>query len=259
MVRHCRFCVGLVLGVLLSVAALGGLAYTTCLEPRWVAVRTVRLAEPPSLRLIHISDLHYAGDRAYLGRVVSRINALGADVVCFTGDLVDDTGRLAEALALLRQVRMPMYGVRGNHDGFDAAELDTVRACFAASGGRWLMDEREDVPGQEFCIFGSTGKLGRICPSADATRRLQLLLVHDPAIVEHLAGVRFDLILAGHTHGGQVCLPGRGPLLDLPLLGRYVRGLYQTPAGPLYVNPGLGTFLLRIRFACRPEITVIER
>lgn len=48
-------------------------------------------------------------------------------------------------------------------------------------------------------------------------------------------------------------------LAEPPSLGRYVRGLYQTPAGPLYVNPGLGTFLLRIRFACRPEITVIER
>lgn len=252
-------CLGVVPVALLCLAALVLLGYATCLEPRWVAVRSVRLAEPPSLRLIHISDLHYAGDRAYLERIVRRLNALGADGVCFTGDLVEDVDCVDEALALLGQVRAPMYGVRGNHDGFDAAELDTVRACFAESGGRWLMDEREEVPGLALDIFGSTGKLGQIRPPAGKTKRLQLLLVHDPAVVEHLAGVRFDLILAGHTHGGQVCLPGRGPLLDLPLLGRYVRGLYQTPVGPLYVNPGLGTFLLRIRLACRPEITVIER
>ena len=67
----------------------------------------------------------------------------------------------------------------------------------------------------------------------------------------------FDLILAGHTHGGQVHIP----LLDRPVLadmaGPYDRGLFRAAAGPLHVNPGIGTFLVPVRLACRPEITVV--
>ena len=253
--------------VRLSLAVLAGLlaivalvaVYAVAVEPHWVAVRTIRLAARPSVRLVHVTDLHYKGDRTYVEGVIQRLNAAHADALCFTGDMVEDPQYLDEALRLLSQVRLPMYGVRGNHDGLSDGEMARLQACFQAGGGRWLTDERVSAVGGRLEIFGSAGRLQLIAPATPgAAPALHVLLVHDPGVVRHLAGVRFDLILAGHTHGSQLRVPGGGALFDLPLVGDYTRGLYQTPAGPLYVNPGLGTFYLPIRFGCRPEITVID-
>ena len=65
-------------------------------------------------------------------------------------------------------------------------------------------------------------------------------------------------MLAGHSHGGQVRIPFKGALWLPSYVGKYVKGLYTTGAGPLHVSPGIGTFMYPIRFNCRPEITVIE-
>ena len=85
-----------------------------------------------------------------------------------------------------------------------------------------------------------------------------LLLVHYPSWADVFAEQRFDLILAGHTHGGQVRLPFIGPLI-LPFdSGTYDLGLFQTGSGPLYVSSGVGNFYADVRFNCRPEIVVFE-
>ena len=76
--------------------------------------------------------------------------------------------------------------------------------------------------------------------------------------MNNLPAESFDLILAGHSHGGQVRLPVFGPLLVPFGVEGYDAGLYDTPAGPLYVNVGIGTFMLPVRFWCRPELAVIE-
>ena len=86
----------------------------------------------------------------------------------------------------------------------------------------------------------------------------RILLTHYPADVKTLGGESYDLILAGHSHGGQVRLPFLGAPLVPSRVEGYVKGLYSTPAGPLYVNVGIGTWLLPVRFLCRPEITVLE-
>ena len=86
----------------------------------------------------------------------------------------------------------------------------------------------------------------------------RILLEHHPSVIEQLHDEHFDLILAGHTHGGQVRIPFMHQIFPDFDLGRYDKGLFQTPCGPLYVNPGIGTFHIKARFLCRPEITVIE-
>ena len=86
-----------------------------------------------------------------------------------------------------------------------------------------------------------------------------ILLTHYPADVKNLGDRKFDLMLAGHSHGGQVRLPFYGPLILPSHVDEYDLGFYQTPAGPLNVNPGIGYIGdYDIRFNCRPEITVIE-
>ena len=109
---------------------------------------------------------------------------------------------------------------------------------------------------------GQVNIIGVTCNNAPTVQGLagvkNILLFHYPAWVEKLSGVKFDAMLAGHSHGGQVRLPFYGPLIVQFGVGQFDMGLYQTPAGPLYVNPGIGCFYLNVRFCCRPEITLIE-
>jgi predicted MPP superfamily phosphohydrolase len=81
--------------------------------------------------------------------------------------------------------------------------------------------------------------------------------MHYPAMADTLRGRRFDLILAGHSHGGQVRLPFYGALMVPHGVGPCELGHYETPGVPLYVNAGIGTYRIPLRLNCRPEITVV--
>jgi len=94
-------------------------------------------------------------------------------------------------------------------------------------------------------------------PSPDPAVK-NILLMHYPAWVKCLGNLKFDLMLAGHSHGGQVRVPFYGPIILPRGVGEYDLGLFHTQAGPLYVSSGIGWFPLPVRFNCRTEITVIE-
>ena len=79
-----------------------------------------------------------------------------------------------------------------------------------------------------------------------------------PTWSQEIRNARFDLILSGHSHGGQVRVPFMGAILVASRVGEFELGLYETPAGPMYVNPGIGYFYANVRFNCRPEITIFE-
>ena len=239
----------------LASAAGAGLADGFLLEPAWLAVRSLKLADDPTCRVVHFTDIHYKGRRAFLARAVQAINGLDPDFVCFTGDIVEDTRYLDEALESLARIKRPMYGVPGNHEYWSGAPFPAIAAAFEATGGRWLVDETATTADGTVAVVGATGNRP---VSADADAEKRILLVHYPQFVDQLKGETFDAVLAGHSHGGQVRLP----LIGAPILpgrvGSYDRGLFDTPAGPLYVNPGLGTWHLRVRFCCRPEVTLLE-
>ena len=241
------------------------------LEPKWVKTRQVRLGNrKPTHRVIHFTDVHHKGDRAYLQAVVRKINALFPDFVCFTGDLIEETTHLAEALELFAGIKSPVYGVPGNHDYWSKAPFDGIAKCFAGTGGAWLLDQQAVTGDGKFCISGATclkwqptfagattGSSRQTPIHANLTTR-NIFLMHYPSWVKNLGGQEFDLVLAGHSHGGQVWLPLYGPVYVPFGVEQYVRGLFHTDAGPLYVNPGIGWFPVPIRFNCRPEITVFD-
>ncbi len=83
------------------------------------------------------------------------------------------------------------------------------------------------------------------------------LLLHYPAVADQLGQDCFDLILSGHSHGGQVRVPFFGSIVVPPGVGPYDYGYYETKGGPLNVNAGVGTYYIPVRFNCRPELTVI--
>ncbi len=228
-----------------------------CLEPRWLQVSHLRLTNGrPRHRMVHFTDIHHKHDAAWLRQVVKTINAQSPEFTLFTGDLVEDKDRAPEALEILAGIRAPTYGVPGNHDYWSRMPFGPVATTFAATGGAWLVDQAIATADGAFEIVGSSGNGPLPRPTHPKAR--SILLVHYPAFVKQLHARRFDLLLAGHSHGGQVRLPLVGALALPHRVDEYERGLYRTPWGPLYVGTGLGWYHLNVRFLCRPEITVIE-
>jgi hypothetical protein len=236
---------------------LGTIADALLIEPRWLKTHRVpRFVADPGHRLVHFTDLHHKGDRPWLEHLVRRVNGLAPDFVCFTGDLVEEAAHLPEALEVLRGLRAPLYGVPGNHDYWAGVDFDRVRDAFAATGGRWLMDEEVLVRDGRVRIVGATCTRSPDVRSRPGLKNL--LLVHYPFWVDRLGGAAFDLVLAGHSHGGQVRLPFLGAVAVPGGVGAYDLGLFRTPAGPLYVGSGVGWFYANVRFDCRPEVAVLE-
>jgi predicted MPP superfamily phosphohydrolase len=228
------------------------------LEPQWVRIRTISLAQStPTHRVVHITDIHHKGDRAYLESVVRKINRLSPDAVCFTGDLIEEKRFIAEALEILQRIKSPLYGVPGNHDYWSHAKFADMEKAFAATGGAWLMDSQITIAGGKICMTGVTCLRGKPAPLAPKTGCKNILMLHYPIMGERVQH-KFDLLLAGHSHGGQVRLPFYGAFILPYWVGKYDLGMFDVPAGPLYVNPGIGWLVTPIRFNCRPEITVFE-
>ena len=230
-----------------------------CLEPKWIKTRRLKLGgEKTAHRFVHFTDVHHKGDRPYFLSLVRQINALSPDFVCFSGDLIEKTEHLTEALEIIAGLKSPVYGVPGNHDYWSKAPFDPIARCFAATGGGWLLDEQRVTPDGRFSIIGLTCLTSRQPAVHPNPATKNILLMHYPAWVKKLGGSKFDLMLAGHSHGGQVRLPLYGPIFVPFGVDEYVMGSFSTAAGPLYVNPGIGWFPWPIRFNCRPEITVFE-
>lgn len=224
------------------------------IEPTSLRVTNLKLNGAGRARFVHFTDFHYKGDARFAAEVVRTINELGPDFVCFTGDLIEERAFVTEALGFVRQIRAPVYGIPGNHDYSSHAPFPEYAEAFAETGGGWLPALNVVLPKHDLEIVGM-GITGFDMRPAQTSRRL--LLMHYPAMADRLGRERFDLILAGHSHGGQVRLPFVGALVLPPAVGRYDFGYYETPAGPMYVNAGIGTYVLPVRFNCRPELTLV--
>lgn len=226
-------------------------------EPEWLRVQTFRLNPGARrFRFVQFTDVHFKGDRAWLGEVIRRINSLSPDFACFTGDLIEEAQHFDAAVEELAKLRMPLFAVPGNHDHWSRADFAPMAALCQQTGGAWLEDRHTTAAGGRVAIIGVDRWPAR-CVAAPGL--FNLLLCHYPAQANDLGGRRYDLMLAGHSHGGQVRLPLIGPLITPSRTAGYNLGWYDTPAGRLYVNPGIGTLgSFNVRFNCRPELTVFE-
>ncbi|HET9419346.1 MAG TPA: metallophosphoesterase [Chthoniobacterales bacterium] len=241
------------IGALAAPAALG--IDARFIEPTALRVRELPLNNSGNCRFVHFTDLHYKGDAKYAAEIVRAINAVQPEFVCFTGDIVEQRQFADAALGFIREIKAPVYGCPGNHEYSSGISFRDCEAAFAATGGAWLMDRNLVLPQHNLEIVGM-GIVGlRDVPPLPASRRL--LLMHYPRVADHLGDRKFDLILAGHSHGGQVRLPFCGALILPRGVGKYDLGYYKTNGGPLHVSAGVGTYVLPIRLNCPPEITLI--
>ncbi len=245
-------------GAACAAAPFGVGADARWLEPTWLEVRQHKTGDDqPTQRLVHFTDLHYKGDRAYAQSVVDRINSRSPDFVCFTGDIIEDAKFLPEALEILSGIKSPVYGVPGNHDYWSRAPFGEISRCFAATGGAWLLDQQRVITGG-INIIGATCRFPVPLQPLLNPDTKNILLMHYPAWIKRQAGLKFDLVLAGHSHGGQVRIPFYGAIILPSGVDEYDLGWFQTQAGPLNVSSGIGWYPLPVRFNCRPEIVVIE-
>lgn len=221
-------------------------------------------------RIAFLTDLHNSRivPRWWLERAVAAANRLEADLIALGGDFVDDDEAYAPSLAeILRPLRSRdgVVGVLGNHDHYvDAA---AVRAAIRAGGVRELHNEPLLLSrDQAQLAVAGVGDLER--DAIDFTTVLaavpdgvpRIVLSHDPDVFAYWpAELRLDLMLAGHTHGGQAYLPGIGPPFVPSQFGfRYLKGLIREGRRQLYVSRGVGAGGLPIRWRCPPELTLIE-
>lgn len=204
-------------------------------------------------KIIHFSDLHYNGDSSFAERVINRINNKKPDYVVFTGDCVEGENReyLPEALEFIKAIKAPTFGVLGNHDPRDSISKHEFKVAFQSTGGGFLVNERVDS--KNFIFHGVDG----IHALPYKGNKKKILLCHYPAIGDLKVDQPYDLVLSGHSHGGQIRIPFLGALILPRGVGRYVKGQYETKIGNLYVNVGVGTSAVPVRFFCRPEITEI--
>jgi predicted MPP superfamily phosphohydrolase len=223
-----------------------------------------------------VTDLHIGplleADR--LAGFVERINRLEPDLVAITGDLFDfdpayvDAG--CRALAKLT-ARHGVYAVLGNHDVYTGAE--TVADGLARhTRVRLLRDawERVEIPGGALVVAGvedpGVGWTERDSPHLALERLAEeipddlprLLLAHRPSYFRHAAELGFPLVLAGHTHGGQVALPFATHWNPSRMIADRTRGRFRLGKSTLYVSRGLGMAGLPLRINCPREIALLE-
>ena len=254
------------LAIALGTAALLGpvalVLYAFFVEPYSVELTHHALAGGVSqpLRIAHLTDLHSSGFGTREREVVSLVERAAPDLIVVTGDVADG-GSLEPTRELFQHLRAPLgvWVVRGNVE--HARALADDRAFYKSVGARLLENEgvavRDDV-----WLLGlddpATGHLDLTEALAHApAAAYKVALFHAPDHFADVAGL-FNLGLAGHTHGGQVRLPGFGPLW-LPPNGRtHVQGWYTKNRSQLYVSRGIGTTYVPARFLSRPEVPIIE-
>jgi uncharacterized protein len=259
-----------------ALGAAGLAAYAFLVEPRWIQVTRTRihlrsLPEPlEGLRIALLSDLH-AGEGTPMW-VIRRASELvmreAPDAIAITGDLIaDDADGFHSVLDALSGLAAPLgvYAVPGNHDhtvGIDKwrqeiGEHPVIRNLTNMAIVR-------EVAGARLCIAGvddlSSGDptLNQLPPPD--RRDITILLAHDPDQAERAkrAYDRVDLVLSGHTHGGQIRLPLVGALRNPSQGNLYEEGLRRRPWTQVYVSRGVGTIHLPARFLCRPEVAILE-
>jgi uncharacterized protein len=234
-------------------------------EAQWVELRELEAPieglpeELDGLTILHLSDFHL-GTVSFNGRALERAVAWSeqeeVDVVALTGDLVSrrrGASHLRRALGRL-PARHGVYAVLGNHD----VDGDVVREA-----GATLLEDSSvviEARGRRIQIVGGDPqwdwKTRRLERLADPTADLRMLLFHFPDVAQWLPPATYDLILAGHLHGGQICIPTpRGKVRLEHLRAARWEGLHRTPAGLLHISRGIGTSFVPFRFLARPEAT----
>lgn len=286
------------LPLLLGILAVGAVvfAYASLIERNWFALRVHRVPCLPRgarpVRLLHISDLHFRRGQRRKGAFLAAAARTKPDLVVCTGDFVDHEPGIdvaVDAVSQLRPSAAALY-VFGSHDYYASRPGNPFKYFVGPS--KLKLRKTKQLPWRDLAhkleergwtqllnkttTFGVEGlgivdvvglddphiKRDDITVAKERTHEgFRLGIVHSPDAAKALAERGYDLVLSGHTHGGQVRVPGFGALVtntrDLPR--RMARGLHRLNGSWLHVSAGLGTSgFSPVRFSCRPEVCLLE-
>lgn len=214
--------------------------------------------------VLQISDLHLDINAAFIEALVQRVQSLKYDLCVLTGDYRAKTyGPIDPTVAGLGRLRSqidgPMYAILGNHDSIQMVPaMETM-------GYRMLLNEWVPIEVGDDAIYLSGiddphfyrmenfDRAARDIPS----QAVSILLSHTPEVYRHAAHAGFNLMLCGHTHGGQICLPGGVAVLtDSDIPRRLTRGAWRYHGMSGYTSAGAGTCVVDVRLNCPPEVTL---
>jgi predicted MPP superfamily phosphohydrolase len=229
-------------------------------------------ADLQPIRLVQISDLHLKAFGAHEQGLAAQLIALAPDFVILSGDAVDR----ADALPLLQSfVRafapVPVLLVPGNWEHWSGLDFIALKNMLASSGGQLLLNERWSFSrgDRSLLIIGldddTAGQpdLQLLDTRAPSKGALTVVVQHSPAffdkadVAKRMYNQRFDLCLAGHTHGGQLAIGGWAPIRPVGS-GRFVAGFYDVPGCSLFVSRGAGTSVMPLRLGARAEVVVFD-
>ena len=224
--------------------------------PRWTR---------PGFRVAFLSDTHLVDDNAVAVTREALEYAIGAKphLIVFGGDFVESSregsmDRMEGAFSPIRTCGIPSVCVLGNHD-YAASHPERVVAKAVNLGFNLLRNQFQEVGG--VTVFGlDCWSFGRTNPQALAdiqARENVLVVLHEPDGVELLPSFA-SLMLAGHSHGGQICLPTGYPITTPSYARIYKKGFYADAPVPLFVSRGLGETGVRLRIFCRPEASILH-
>ena len=265
---------------------LGGMVAWSLVEPHLVALREHEVylpglpREAEGLKIVQLSDLHVSAMTGgeFLGRVVERVNALQPDVIALTGDYVsrrNSYARFTGARSWARPMaeyarrmagelkglcaRLAVLAIPGNHD-HSMGRFEAIGGLLEAVGIQTLENKSVRLAGIPFVGLDDVRAGRPLLPKAFADverERAQVVLAHNPRLLGLLRG-RNALVLAGHTHAGQIHLPGTsfrrrpGDMSGSP----WFQGWYRQEGAQMYVSSGLGSVHFPARLRCPPEITL---
>jgi predicted MPP superfamily phosphohydrolase len=273
--RFLKFCAG---AATLPVAA--GV-YATQVEPFWPQYHQIDIpvrglpAAFAGYRIAHLTDLHTGKvPISYLQRVMNHVRDLKPDLVLVTGDLVHhNPAMIGPVIKLLNSLQAPVVATFGNHEyGIDRGQdeprdpalPEKLEAALTAAGHTALRNAAIPVrKGPEtLWIVGMDdlwyGGFDETRAFADVPRgAISIAMSHNPDTAYRIATHHPALSLFGHTHGGQIRLPGYGALRLNITNQQFDWGLFELGTGKLYVSSGVG-YIRRVRFCCRPEVPVFR-
>jgi predicted MPP superfamily phosphohydrolase len=277
----------------LAALGLGCVVYGVAIERRWYRLVRYRLAMlpagsqgPDSLSVLHLSDLHFVRDDERKARFLAGLPE--ADVTIVTGDFLAEPEAVERVVEAVRPVRgrLASWFVLGSNDYYaprplnylayfrrqrkrrraDPGRAPELIAQLVADGWQDLTNVRREIEldGLPVELLGLDDAHIRwhdltVAPRR-APERFGLAVMHSPDSAPETAALGYDLMVAGHTHGGQVCVPFDGALVtNCSMPRRLVSGLMRMGGAVLHTSPGLGTSKYApFRFACRPEATLLE-
>ncbi len=255
--------------VIRNTLKLTGLYRRGCRNTARIQIRHNRVSLPglppefDGFTLLHLSDLHVDMNPGAMHRLIELLHEIDYDICVLTGDYRGETfGPIEETLEGMAKVRThlkePVYGVLGNHD--------TIRMVpgLEGMGIRMLINECETIQhnnarinlvGIDDAHYFRVDNIEKA--ASDITfDEFTILLSHTPEIYRQAAHADFDLLLAGHTHGGQICLPGGIPITLESVLPRHMgSGAWKYRSMRGYTSVGVGSSVV-VRFNCPPEITL---